>query len=396
MPLLLPQELIDSIVDEVHDIPTLKSCALAGSPCLRSSQRILLASLTLSPGSDGTRIPANYSAAQMHLTESPHVASYVTQLTIQVSWHTSSAEVEDLLQVLNLLTRVRLCILDGRKTLLHWGRELDCRLADAIPSFLLRQPLHELIVDSVMQLPLSTLARFLRTAAAVSFLCVYLDQDDPAELSGVRFSQASPLKRLSFSHGCDTVCKVLALPQFTCHLSGLRDLEIPIPYIHPDDVPGQRLISYSAHTLERIGVRVGGNSPRPMRPLPHLPALLRLEFILPLPTFDVPWLVDTSLTFIHSSPTLSELLITFDPLPTPMPSGAVALGRRGDLLADLDCALVEHPAGPSVTWRLELSADDETTLNKVVAVVLHAMPRMHDAGRLFFTRESINRVQWGI
>ncbi|KAJ7877778.1 hypothetical protein B0H13DRAFT_2346940 [Mycena leptocephala] len=57
----LPQELLDAIVNEVHDMETLKNCPLAGYT-LREPRR------------------QNYAAACKLLEESPHIAHYITRL----------------------------------------------------------------------------------------------------------------------------------------------------------------------------------------------------------------------------------------------------------------------------------------------------------------------------
>jgi hypothetical protein len=74
----LSQELFDAIIDEIHDKETLKSCALVATSFLLPSQRNLFRNLTIRLGLGGQR-SRDTSAA---LAESPHLMSYIRNLTI--------------------------------------------------------------------------------------------------------------------------------------------------------------------------------------------------------------------------------------------------------------------------------------------------------------------------
>jgi hypothetical protein len=72
----LPQELLKAIVEVTDDTPTFKSCALIGTKLREQSQRILFSSLKLA----GEYHPARCA----FLDRSPHIASYVTELTLYI------------------------------------------------------------------------------------------------------------------------------------------------------------------------------------------------------------------------------------------------------------------------------------------------------------------------
>ncbi|KAJ7800348.1 hypothetical protein B0H14DRAFT_1692284 [Mycena olivaceomarginata] len=74
----LPQELLDAIIDQVRDKETLKACALVATSFLPPSQRNLFRKVRL-----GDR---DTSAT---LAESPHLVSYIRDLTIYI-WGTMS------------------------------------------------------------------------------------------------------------------------------------------------------------------------------------------------------------------------------------------------------------------------------------------------------------------
>jgi hypothetical protein len=77
----LPQELFDAIVQNIDDHPALQSCALAGPQLRDPSQRILLQSVTLRGGGWA----GNYPRERVILQHSPHIATYITDLTVYIS-----------------------------------------------------------------------------------------------------------------------------------------------------------------------------------------------------------------------------------------------------------------------------------------------------------------------
>jgi hypothetical protein len=137
---------------------------------------------------------------------------------------------------------------------------LERQLSAFIPEFLLRQPLRELHVCSVMQISLPAFFRFLRAAPVIFFSVSWLSNHATADCSAFTLSQPPTITRLSFTHGCDALCHILALPQFAFHLAALRDLEFAVPFVHDKDCSGHGLISSAAPTLERLRVVTDGGS----------------------------------------------------------------------------------------------------------------------------------------
>ncbi|KAJ7351354.1 hypothetical protein DFH08DRAFT_992745 [Mycena albidolilacea] len=81
----IPQELVNSILDEVRDRESLNSCSLVGSMFRAPSQHIILQSITLSGWLKDTSESENYGAPHTLLEESPHVASYITALELRLN-----------------------------------------------------------------------------------------------------------------------------------------------------------------------------------------------------------------------------------------------------------------------------------------------------------------------
>ncbi|KAJ7852386.1 hypothetical protein B0H14DRAFT_2760116 [Mycena olivaceomarginata] len=327
-----PQELVDAIIEELHDLPSLKACCLVGSTFRPPSQRILLSSLALQPES--------YNAARIFLQESPHVASYIIRLSIHMPKNISCTDVEDFLQVLSQLTNVRICILDARLSHTRWNKQLSVQLSVGIPQFLTRQPLRELHVNSVSGIPTLAFFWLLRAAPNIFFTSVKVARANQNELAVVPIEETSTLSRLRFTDECDSACELLALPQFAFNTAALRGLEMTAPYRHHDAFHGHALISYAAHTLERLGLRIDGHYPPTLQPLPLLPALRFLEFKYALPVFarGVKMLIVT----------LHPISIPADPLPH-------EFTVKVDLLTVLDDALDAHPGSPSLTLALPVA-----------------------------------------
>ncbi|KAJ7045224.1 hypothetical protein C8F04DRAFT_527552 [Mycena alexandri] len=76
---LLPQELVDAIICEVDDVPTLKASCLAGSTFRKESQRNLFQSFELN---FRRRDRKRLDGLRTLLGESPHIGSYVVHLTL--------------------------------------------------------------------------------------------------------------------------------------------------------------------------------------------------------------------------------------------------------------------------------------------------------------------------
>ncbi|KAJ7610714.1 hypothetical protein DFH06DRAFT_62499 [Mycena polygramma] len=397
--LFVPQELVDKIIGEVHDLAALKSCALAGSSFRQPSQKILLYSLTLRPGVEDTR--PSYTAAHTLLTKSPHIAPYVTRLGI----HLPAAFFDGaaFFQVLKQLTNVRMCILDVQRGLYPYVYLLDSYLSPFILDFLMRQPLRQLHIHHARSIPLPVLSSLLRAAPIMSFAWIDFLEYDSAQLAEAAVTQSSTMKCLNTIHNGDRICDILALPQLAFHTAALRELEIEVSYRHRHIVPGLTLISNAAQTLERLVVRFDEMWTAPVLPLPSLPALRRLAVLFTLPNFLLRWLLDTVLTFLASTSDLLHITVTFLQVSlvraAPLPAGL-----ERDLFAALDSALGTLPNVPVLTWRFPISAEYDSPLRDFSTLVRGGMPKMDSKACIVFERytpprqgeELVSGPRWGM
>ncbi|KAJ6558081.1 hypothetical protein B0H19DRAFT_128228 [Mycena capillaripes] len=182
---LIPAELVDAILSEVEDIESLKACSLAGS-ALRHPICTFL--------------------------EESHVAPYITRFTIYLPAHTVPQE--SFTQVLRLLPNVRRCILsgdsqarDGRKAYLPFP----------VLDFLARQPLRDLHVMNITDLPLTWFCHLLGFAPTVYFYEVFISEESQRSLSG-------------YSAPCLCSNTIEARTRFLWHMGGAGSSSVRILY----------------------------------------------------------------------------------------------------------------------------------------------------------------------
>ncbi|KAJ7475053.1 hypothetical protein FB451DRAFT_1247384 [Mycena latifolia] len=371
----LPQELVDSIVGEVGDFDSLKACSLV-MPLRYSSQRILLRSLTLK--NPRSSLP-NYAAVRDLFSQSPHVATYITRVKIELPRsNTNSADLESLYQVLRNLANVHRCILDGSGGV--WGHltawpHLTPATVSAISDFLLCQPLQELHVDSIEKMSPSTFVRLITAAPLLGMRHVYSDANS-VEISLESLLNEPSAPRLVLDTGSGDVAALLVRPDFSPLTAAIRGLSIL------EHHNGSGLVSSVAHRLERLHIKCTITPTLWQLSFPPLPALRSAEFAFRFAHSAAPELAAAILSILHhiSSPALGEIIITYlnfaqQRLPELDPQ----------FLAALDSALVVHPAGPQIRWRLDHRGDDRATyLDAFAYAVRREMPQVTELERLTF------------
>ncbi|KAJ6564090.1 hypothetical protein B0H19DRAFT_1140315 [Mycena capillaripes] len=372
----VPNELIEAIVREVEDVPSLKACSIAASAFQSPCQRILLRSLTLKAA------PANFIAAQSFLDESPHVATYITTLYIWPPTPTTpTSEIESFVEILNRFENVRLCTLIGTKPRRpdsiwdrHDWREVTVQVSSAVFAFLARQSLHELRVRLVRNIPISSFLSLLTAAPRVGFWYVSLDTlNHPPAIT----PHTPTLAWLSIKYQSDSITELLARPQYAFHIETLRQLEVSVrDYDYADT---HALLGSAAHTLERVQFTCHSLSTdleTPVLSPPTLPVLRCVEFTLWNHDCGAPWFKDTLMAILapHCSPALTEAMITVN-----CNVALTSLRLEPGLMTTLDGALMAHPTDPCIRWRI---AGKNIQLNDFVQWVQGEMARVHTKGRL--------------
>ncbi|KAK7044359.1 hypothetical protein R3P38DRAFT_2388398, partial [Favolaschia claudopus] len=373
--LSLPLELYDAIVDHIYDVGCLKSCSLAASALRYPSQRLLFSSLSVDE--------KNYVGLCNLLCDSPHISAFVVFLLIPaLSYITGKSDTAPFLQILEKLTNVRRCFVDG---LWFLNPRLSVPQRSQIPGFLVdffnRQPLRELSLralttTSAIVLHLATTIRKLQ------FTSLGIDNEfDSTE--GVKSVEDPVLEDLSLMGNGD-LGRFLTHPQNLPCLAALKNLSVA-----SDRECAGELVAATSRTLEFI--HFSCLSSYPSLGSPKFPQLRQLRF-----TFDgqiirqaleervaKAMIALSSLASLNTSPALREVNIrqqfsktgTFDPSP------------YESLFKLLDEALAIYPTPPRIRYTLLVSGHEEETLFRHFAdTARYKMSRAHITNRLVVER----------
>ncbi|KAJ7731231.1 hypothetical protein B0H16DRAFT_204744 [Mycena metata] len=370
----LPQELVNLIIDEIDDIPTLKASCLAGSILRGESQRRIFRSLCLN-----CTKPRRVTAACSLVTESPRIAAYITCLTILGL--SELADVETFLRIFTSITNVRRCLIGGMSSM-FFGHLRGTPLWPPLLNFLSNQPLHELRVVRVTPLSPTVALQLLAIAPVVSFRSVYVlngegssttDQDIDDPMPDLQ-QKLSRLRNLILENGTSDICDLAVLEAGTRNRGLLR-----LSFACLED-PRSRLVFAYANTLQHISFDTRGSNPPENVLLPPLPALRSVEFYL---NFDGATNDRVLIsTLLDCSPLLADVTLSV--------SEARHVNFHARLndysrLSALDAALGVHPARPTVRWRFGLDADrrnDSPAWRELVALLQSGMPQVHQQKRL--------------
>ncbi|KAJ7107955.1 hypothetical protein C8R44DRAFT_885337 [Mycena epipterygia] len=350
---MIPQELVDAIVHEVGDDGSLKACSLAASNLRWVSQRILLRSIKLDP-CDRSR---DYKALCTLLSGSPHIATYITALDIQIPSSRAPLPTNDIREVLtnSHLVNVRRCRITAFPSISRWD-EMASVVPDII-AFIRRQKLVELHLAHLEALPPSIIALVVSSASTVSFshtvASLNMDADDVLQVADPIFPMTQLL--LSDYGPLGSVSNVLGRPEFSRYTANLRRLGLG-----PDDT---NLITAAARTIEHIRLDHLQTYIFPNRLiLPSfgsLTALRTIELVVAfLPAAEL-WLVNNLRALLRSIPASTEAItITYAIY---MRGGNGNLFRAPHFKPETMAALKSILGGsgnvPPLRWRLDFQEE---------------------------------------
>ncbi|KAJ7620213.1 hypothetical protein FB45DRAFT_1062565 [Roridomyces roridus] len=374
----LPPEIIDAIICKVDDTATLKSCSLVSSSLFRyPSQRRLFRSLTL----NGWATPPNYDTVSTLLDESPHIAAYFTHLSVVLPDEVPSIpDIKSLKRVLNKLSNVRWCMLDGGT--LSWTPAFHAPFL----RFLARQrSLRELHVDSFSAIPQDVMLELLIAAPGLSFKSTSVDAASRLRCrSPPNWARilSRPVERLAVEERSSSVSEFLNEGQLAKLAGQMRFLSVVF-----DCEESMRLVHGCAETLEHL--RFNGIAESPTSQLnAHFPSLRSVEFVLSSDNLASGWLVDTLQALLRPTlaPRLSRITLTVACAAQP-DSPALDAGCLATL-ASLDAALTSvQPAAEEVRVCWQFDVPEATTsvhMQQLYDCVRKGMPRAREKGRLVF------------
>ncbi|KAJ7184771.1 hypothetical protein C8R46DRAFT_1208951 [Mycena filopes] len=274
----VPYELIAAIVDELEDDrAALKSCSLVGRLFCSPSQRHLFHSMWLHRENwqfytlvqqalqRGTTTPSGtMKKVSGLLSESPHLAAYVRDLTIDLP--DSADEDIPLARILEAVPNLERFVISG--LVVRWG-DLSPPLSSAILDAWDRPALKKLHLVNMRDVPASAVLGVLSSLKVLSLHHSTLGEEEESPAQDGPPPSVSPLEHLILSTG--TSFHLLLGPQAP-KLLNIRRLFIPLTAA--GDAHGQRLLSSVAATLTHLEVNCGDLFFLPRLPeLPHLQSL---------------------------------------------------------------------------------------------------------------------------
>ncbi|KAF7316084.1 hypothetical protein MIND_00126500 [Mycena indigotica] len=293
----LPQELLDAILDQIHDRNTLRACCLSAS-CLRlRSQQRLFRSMRI----PRARRPHRQHKRQQRriiasiFAESPHLAQYVRDLTVELA--VEEAESAELNVILSAVRNLRGLAVNGQYT--DWsniaagttGRIVECL---KLPS--LQQVRWQLLICVPVAVVQLLLAVPIVSLDIVHMLC---DTDIQPHMTPLH------LRDLSFMRDGGTISRFLL--QYQHYLVHLKRMEV-----RTEEYDEQAtLLQACSPTLETLAIVISGST-SPSIHIAPLPCVRSVE--ITAFSFGKAQLPRTLLDIVESLaafPTLSAISFVF-------------------------------------------------------------------------------------
>ncbi|KAJ6608902.1 hypothetical protein B0H10DRAFT_2066207 [Mycena sp. CBHHK59/15] len=249
-----PQELIDVIVEEVHDSPSLKSCSLVATSFRSPCQRKIYRSLWLYRGSSHRR-PSLADGSAL-IMSSPHLASYVRDLTVELP-KSQSGEDAHLECILRSVTNIERLLLAGMS--ISW-KNLSPGLASAILHLISVPSLDRLHLLNMFNIPPNLIAFAVSSVAVLSVFGISLDTQEETQMHASSFTSPADLQPPAPTY----------FPPYTAHIDRLTLRMDP----ESNDYD-QRLLTACAPTLRFLVIDPGALTD-PIE-LPHLPLVRQVE-----------------------------------------------------------------------------------------------------------------------
>ncbi|KAJ7134032.1 hypothetical protein C8R43DRAFT_639598 [Mycena crocata] len=389
---MLPQELIEAILEKVHDKPSLKACALTASGFRPPSQRKLFRSLVLDgTGPSWSKPPQNWlnrlQRWRSRLIVSPHLASYIDTLSVSIAHllapgpTPTAADLADFQEFLDQLINVRRCALRGNPNL-NWA-DISTVVQPVLSFIQQQQNLWELQLV-FLELPRPVFASLLASSATQLYLQlvdVTPDTQDPGSMHSA--SSPGKMKHL-YIRDANATLDELVRPDFLPYTANLRKLGL---------IPRGKA-KYDSLLVSSIK-------------LDHI----RFDYcqegiiIVPLPPLDALRSIDILIDHRHQSrliPVFSTLLTstcsTLEEVTVSITSARL-LPLNHEMLVGLDTIFSGRAALPRICWRVDFMFTDESAYNAFKTGVQIGLPSLVERGKLIFERYSYleeERGEWAV
>ncbi|KAF7313976.1 Peroxidase [Mycena chlorophos] len=365
----LPQELLEAILHELYDVPSLKNCSLSGSQLCPSAQRLLLHKL---------RLRQNIPAALTLLEESPHVAPYFTtlHLTLTESLTSSAPMLNMLTLVLNRLSGVTRCEVYGRG---WWAAWASLELRDAFWALIRTRAAHDLRLHSISKMPRDIFWDLLGATRSLHVEGMYLFGTDGHSTPAAALSGKPSLKRLYVGGGALLVLNLFANSSLSAHLHEVEHLTLFVSgasYAHCLAII--RHASASLRSLELHALNIDTHSQ--LASFPPLPALRQVDFVFDNSsrTDGGSWLASVLPSLLSpaqtQSPSLEDVHIRFEWL---FNDTELDPFLRPSTLATLDGLLSQYPSPPRISWTMPRDAISASEVK-----IRHGLPLSNARGSI--------------
>ncbi|KAJ7123419.1 hypothetical protein C8R44DRAFT_783776, partial [Mycena epipterygia] len=318
-PAHLAQELLDCIVGEVRDRPTLKACSLVARSLTSSSQRRLFRSLclfagkfeahaTLFDGIDHLTALTSFERVLELFAISPHLGSYVKGMHLGLINSQDCAVVESVLRMASQITVLGIFSNEIVSDSLHWGN-IPVSLTALLKEIALRPTVRSMSMRWITGVPSSLI--LVPSFQALTLYYVLIQEDitstSPFIPPLLHATNSSDLELLVITPARSQVHKSAIQMDMSGHLTGLRKLSVP--GILCDDPEGWMpfmLKSDFRQTLKHLELSFLFTASTLVQ-LPPFPALTSLEL-----EFDIypilPDTLDSALSNLHTVAPLLEYL----------------------------------------------------------------------------------------
>ncbi|KAJ7225019.1 hypothetical protein C8J57DRAFT_1253003 [Mycena rebaudengoi] len=289
----LPQELVNYVVDQLDDYPSLNSCALVSTSFVAPAQQAIFHSLSIYTELDRRGHPTPPEASDS-LTAFPHLAGYIRVLKIDIVH--DNLEAEALNSILRAVRNLDRLIISGAG--MRWT-SIAPTLRMAIQDITTLPSLYGLHLVSIDDLPSQFIYRAASLVSVLSTHYVNLEQSGDANhppnlISDVRLTH---LLLSSFGPQSKALCDLflVAASSYTARLARLSTFIAPDNYTYVS-----ALLSAISPSLRHLSL--GINKFTEPFDLPHLPLVCTLEVKL----------LDVQRNFYPSvQPALSTLATSF-------------------------------------------------------------------------------------
>ncbi|KAJ7609534.1 hypothetical protein FB45DRAFT_1010509 [Roridomyces roridus] len=361
---VIPEELVDRILQYIADDPdSLQACALTSPLLHEPSHRLLLHAVALGGSSESRNL---YQTLGDAVDASPHIARCIRMVAFTVpSTEMVLTQTAHLHSLMAKFTHLRHFMITSDEEDFDWTR-IAPGITDELAQFLRCRTLDALHVSCIVGIPLDFVALTMSSALTVSFVETSVNDGE------MQLNQQPVAENLLLSSSqtvADAFCRADLIP---C-ISRLRRLWVGLePTLH-------HIIESSAPMLEEIfmgstdliSVSHFGHP----GPLPDFPSLRLATIQLCIGEYEQPWLVHAMRALLASPAEVINLQILEAQLSTLEPALQA-------LTAELTTRPDHSVFTPRIHWLLDLGVTEDGVLQEFSTAVGRALPQMYAAGRV--------------